>query len=155
MITRREKEGLKLQLQASNKEKNFRYYLRFPSETIIDNTDQPLIKNKEKKEKNKQKFICCSLCLQIITSYDQKIEANGLHHHTFANPEGIIYEIVCFKSAPGCEFLGDESFLWSWFQGYSWKVAVCKKCLTHIGWLFTSAKDTFCGLIDNRLLYLQ
>lgn len=131
------------------------YHLRLPSETIIDKTDNPLIKSKEKKEPKGFEFICCRQCFQMITSLDQGIEVDGNHHHTFTNPNGIIYEIVCYRSAEGCDFVGNETLEWSWFQGYSWKVAVCKNCLIHIGWYFASAKDAFTGLINNRLLYPQ
>lgn len=131
------------------------YHLRLPSETIIDKTDNPLIKSKEKKEPKGFEFICCRQCFQMITNLDQGIEVDGHHHHTFTNPNGIIYEIVCYRSAEGCDLVGNETLEWSWFQGYSWKIAVCKNCLIHIGWHFASAKDAFSGLINNRLLYPQ
>lgn len=26
----------------------------------------------------------------------------------------------------------------SWFPGYAWQIALCKRCQIHIGWRFTS-----------------
>jgi hypothetical protein len=132
---------------------NFGYHLRLPSETVIDQANKPFIESKGKKELNGFKFICCRQCFQMITSIDQAIEVDGHHHHVFANPHGIIFNIVCFRSAAGCVCIGNETCQWSWFQGYSWKAAVCKNCFIHIGWRFASKSDMFNGLIHDRLLY--
>ena len=105
------------------------------------------------KESDSEKYILCRQCHQVITSPAERIVVQGSHQHTFANPHGIIYEIGCFRSVIGCGCAGPVSDEFSWFRGFSWRVAVCTMCLTHIGWLFISfGSDSFNGLILDRLL---
>jgi len=104
-------------------------------------------------ESDSEKYILCRQCHQVITSPAEQIAVQGSHQHTFANPHGIIYEIGCFRSVIGCGYAGPVSDEFSWFRGFSWRVAVCTMCLTHVGWLFiSSGSDSFNGLILDRLL---
>tara|TARA_B100001971_G_C18130450_1_gene504524 strand:- start:600 stop:848 length:249 start_codon:yes stop_codon:yes gene_type:complete len=80
----------------------------------------------------------------------------GVHRHTFANPHGIVYQIGCFKSVTGCGYAGPASDEWSWFKGFSWRVAVCGTCLLHVGWLFVSKGGyRFSGLILDRIVEIK
>jgi len=110
----------------------------------------------EEKEKALQESeqIVCRQCFHIITRPEEKIQVNGSHQHTFANPSGLIFEIGCFQTAEGCGYTGQASKEYSWFSGYSWRIAVCGKCLTQIGWLFSSSTGAtrFNGLILDKLL---
>lgn len=47
-------------------------------------------KDSKEKEDSGEEFILCRQCLQIITSTAERIEVEGSHYHTFANPHGII-----------------------------------------------------------------
>ena len=106
------------------------------------------------KTAEKKENILCRQCRGIITSVSKGIAVNGAHRHAFANPEGIVYEIGCFFSAPGCASTGPPTDEFSWFRGFSWRVAVCRTCRTHLGWLFIgSAQNTFSGLILDRLIF--
>ena len=97
--------------------------------------------------------ILCRQCLQVITSPAESTEVQGAHEHTFVNPSGILYQIGCFRSGKGCTHLGSATEQWSWFKGFSWRIAVCSACLTHLGWLFiSSGGESFHGLILNRLI---
>ena len=105
------------------------------------------------KESDSEKHILCRQCLQVITSPAERIVVQGSHQHTFANPHGIIYEIGCFRTVIGCGYAGPASDEFSWFRGFSWRIAVCTMCLTHMGWLFmSSGSERFNGLILDRLL---
>ena len=106
----------------------------------------------EKEAVKEDKHICCVLCLQPITRPSDRILMDGSHIHTFANPGGIVYEIGCFQSATGCNHSGPASDEFTWFKGFSWKIAHCGNCLLHLGWLFSSGDNSFYGLILNRLL---
>ena len=76
----------------------------------------------------------------------------GAHQHTFANPHGLVFRIGCFRRARGCGYTGPLSNEFSWFRGYSWRIAVCGRCLNQLGWLFVSSADTaFNGLILDQL----
>lgn len=103
-------------------------------------------------EEEEESFILCRQCSQAVTRAADRISQQGAHHHTFANPHGIVYEIGCFRSAVGCGTTGPATDEFTWFPGYEWRVAVCRSCLTHLGWLFTaSGSDRFYGLILDRL----
>jgi hypothetical protein len=97
-------------------------------------------------------IIVCRQCNLPITRPAERINKDGAHRHTFANPHGIVYEIGCFRTAIGCGYTGPASDEFTWFKGYDWRIAVCRACLTHLGWLFSSAgSDQFHGLILDRL----
>jgi hypothetical protein len=108
---------------------------------------------KDKTSSKDEEYILCRQCHWVITSPTERIEVQGSHQHTFANPAGIIYQIGCFRSANGCGHVGSAKEEWSWFKGFSWRIAVCGKCLEHLGWRFeSSGNESFHGLILNRLL---
>ena len=99
-----------------------------------------------------EELIVCRHCGRPITRPAERIEKAGSHKHTFANPHGIVFEIGCFRSAIGCGYSGPATNEFTWFQGYSWRVAVCGSCTTHLGWFFSSTgSDSFHGLILDRL----
>jgi len=130
------------------------YLFRQPSEKFDDEEPGYMVEDETKeKESDTGKFILCRRCHQVITSPDERIEMQGAHQHTFANPHGIVYHIGCFKSAAGCGYAGSASDEFSWFKGYSWRVAVCGSCLLHLGWLFISpGSESFNGLILDHLI---
>jgi hypothetical protein len=97
-------------------------------------------------------FILCRDCLHPITRPSDRVSIEGRHAHTFANPHGIVFEIGCFRSAPGCGAIGPASSDFTWFAGHRWRVCICAACLTHLGWMFLPAVgDAFYGLILERL----
>jgi len=106
----------------------------------------------EDQASDKEEYLRCLQCNNVITSPSERIQVQGSHQHTYANPHGIVFEIGCFKSVKGCGHVGPASSEFSWFKGFSWRVAVCLVCLTHLGWLFVSPDgDSFHGLILDRL----
>jgi hypothetical protein len=124
-----------------------------PDNKNIETPEDSVEDEQREKESDSEKYILCRQCRQVITSPDERIVVQGSHQHTFANPHGIIYEIGCFRSVIGCGYAGPASDEFSWFRGFSWRVAVCAMCLTHLGWLFiSSGSDSFNGLILDRLL---
>ena len=97
--------------------------------------------------------LLCRECGQMITSPAERTAVQGSCEHTFANPAGILYQIGCFRTVRGCSYVGPATQEWSWFQGYSWRVAVCSRCLTHMGWRYQSFHaPEFHGLILSRLV---
>ncbi len=95
--------------------------------------------------------ILCKACGRVITHDQDRLAVQGTHLHTFANPQGLVFEIGCFRTAVGCAYGGELTAEFTWFAGYQWKIAVCAGCLTHLGWLFISAANQFNGLIIDRL----
>ncbi|XP_077416866.1 uncharacterized protein LOC144048601 [Vanacampus margaritifer] len=89
---------------------------------------------------------------------------------TFENPQGLQFEVATFRRADvDKRWPADRHF--SWFPGFSWTVASCPRCRTHLevviqGWAFQpnfwpatitasafeSSDQTFLALIVDRLL---
>lgn len=102
----------------------------------------------------KEKKMICHLCLGIITSRDDLVSVLGSNIHSKINPAGFAYQFECYSSAPGCVVTGEPSAEHSWFSGYLWQMASCKKCFEHLGWFFKG--DTrFYGLIMGRVIEQQ
>lgn len=95
--------------------------------------------------------IICTACASVITFPSEQIEVDGAFNHSFANPHGLLFEISCFKNAPGCICSNESSSEFTWFRGFSWQVVACRSCLNHLGWFFSSSKSSFYGLISDNL----
>ena len=98
------------------------------------------------------KRILCRYCHGIITDHDQKTTHQGQFIHQRVNPAGFTYEFGCYADAPGCSTPGKAAIEHTWFPGYSWKLALCRSCGEHLGWLF-EGEDSFYGLIQDRLVH--
>ncbi|CAB5160738.1 hypothetical protein D3OALGB2SA_5411 [Olavius algarvensis associated proteobacterium Delta 3] len=124
-----------------------------PNEKSPSHQELPDTGNESEEEKKEKAYILCRQCRQPVTRPDDRISVQGSHTHTFANPHGIVFEITCFRSVTGCGYAGPATDEFSWFGGYRWRIIICATCLTHLGWLFTSAgQDSFAGLILDRLI---
>ncbi len=100
------------------------------------------------KEADKKLF--CVFCKSHISNLDAAMSVHGTHTHTYSNPAGIVYTIHCFQSAPGCRAIGASTDEYTWFNGYQWRIVVCRACSAQLGWLFSN-DNQFYGLIANRL----
>ncbi len=107
---------------------------------------------KSQQESEAGEAIVCRQCGHPVTESRSRVDVNGFDTHTFFNPAGIVFEIGCFNSAPGCWVHGPASREFSWFAGYSWRLALCNSCTTHLGWFFSSKDTTFFGLILKKLV---
>lgn len=96
--------------------------------------------------------ILCANCRSKITSAKQRIEIYGDHHHVFANPSGIVFDIGCFSLAPGCANHGIPTSEFTWFSGFAWRFSICGKCHLHLGWHYTGGSESFYGLILANLI---
>jgi hypothetical protein len=114
----------------------------------------PAVTSEDTTAEEPELLVRCRNCGHVVARPKDRIERDGAHHHTFANPHGIVYDIRCFRSADGCAASGPATFEFTWFKGYRWRIAVCRACLTHLGWRFDSAtSDRFFGLIADRLIF--
>lgn len=113
-------------------------------------TDEVVDEETESSEEE-EKAVLCAECGHEITSHRHKFSKDGGFEHSFVNPAGIMYRVGCFREAPGVGPTGRESDEFSWFDGYTWQVVVCKDCMTHLGWSYWSDEDSFYGLILPRL----
>lgn len=99
----------------------------------------------------KEGFLFCVACSHVIGHVSDRIEVNGSFEHTCANPYGYVHRFGCHREAHGCAISGDEHSADSWFLGFSWRLAVCGNCATHMGWLFEKTGSHFFGLILDRI----
>lgn len=95
--------------------------------------------------------VLCASCSAQISDTSQRIEVSGRHQHTFFNPAGNVYQVVCFANAPGCRGIGPFSAEFSWFPGHRWQIGVCARCSEHLGWHF-AGEIAFTALIEPRIL---
>lgn len=100
-------------------------------------------------------YLACRRCLSVVTVGSERIEVQGAHTHSFTNPHGLFFDIGCFRHAPGCSYASDASYEFTWFAGFRWQVAVCRGCMEHLGWLFTSGGSRFNGLILDKIVSVQ
>ncbi|MEW5736399.1 MAG: cereblon family protein [Thermodesulfobacteriota bacterium] len=114
--------------------------------------DSPDEKDRPSDLDTPENTILCRACGHVVTREESRISVSGAHRHSFFNPAGIVFVIGCFGDAPGLSFLGPSTPEFSWFPGYSWRLALCGSCSEHLGWLYTGPdKAPFCGLILDRL----
>ncbi len=127
------------------------YALRSKEERKASETPTPDTRV-EREPKEDDRYIVCRQCGQHLTKPSERTSVNGSHTHTFANPSGLVFEIGCFSMARGCAFIGPPSLEFPWFAGYSWQIAICSSCQTHLGWLFVGQHSSqFFGFILDRL----
>jgi len=98
------------------------------------------------------KAVVCRNCRHPITAVKSLSSVDGSRTHTFFNPAGIVFEVICFSQAPGCVVHGPTSTEFSWFSGFTWRLAFCGNCFTHLGWFFESRDSFFFGLILKKLI---
>ncbi|MEL0019277.1 MAG: cereblon family protein [Rickettsiales bacterium] len=94
--------------------------------------------------------IYCSACGHLVTRTDWRIAMDSAHEHTFFNPAGIVFRVLCFKEAPGADAPGELTADFSWFDGHAWRIAICGGCGTHLGWRFEGS-SVFFGLAKPKL----
>lgn len=97
------------------------------------------------------RVLACSFCRRPITTSEARIDIQGAHAHSFANPDGLRFRVGCFAQASGLALVGPRSAYFTWFPGYTWQVALCGNCHEQLGWFYRSADACFHGLILERL----
>lgn len=96
----------------------------------------------------------CVRCGAFVTRGRFGIRMNGEHEHVVFNPAGILFRVMCFSDAPGAVAVGNASDQFTWFKGFTWRIALCKGCGVHMGWMYegTGAPAVFFGLIRPMLV---
>jgi hypothetical protein len=86
-----------------------------------------------------------------VTSPAWALAVAGAHEHRFVNPHGFLFQVGCFREAPGCAPEGGEHEEYTWFPGWRWQIARCAGCAAHLGWAFVGRDPRFHGLVLDRL----
>jgi len=126
---------------------------------VVDplSTLDPVLKEiVEKKPQSQEGYVYCTICSNIISHVTEHIEVQGSHLHRFTNPFDLVFDVACYRTAPGCDISGDPTAADTWFMGHEWRLATCSDCTGHIGWYFEPAlhqtsDNTFFGLIVERI----
>ena len=108
--------------------------------TLVDDEQRP-----------KEGLLFCAACSHVIGHVADRIEVRGAFAHTCTNPYGFVHRFGCHREAPGCAISGERQAADSWFEGFSWRLAVCGNCDVHLGWLFENDSRQFFGLILDRI----
>lgn len=73
----------------------------------------------------------------------------------FVNPIGHVHDLVVAPCAPGAEAAGPVTTAFTWFPGYGWQLAFCRRCGSHVGWCYLATgqqrPDLFFGLRRDAL----
>ncbi|HAS89588.1 MAG TPA: hypothetical protein DCS48_09835 [Desulfovibrio sp.] len=109
------------------------------------------VKGETELEEFNEKAITCRECGFEVTNNSFSTNVKNSHEHAFFNPHGYVFQIRCFSAATGCVTLGKPSAEFTWFAGYTWQIATCSKCKTHLGWHFQSSSNSFYGLIKDKI----
>jgi hypothetical protein len=100
--------------------------------------------------------VLCKACSAVITQKRHTIEVEGSHEHTFRNPWGYSFHLLCFGAAEGATSQGTPTAEATWFASYQWSFASCADSGTHLGWFFVkqggASVESFAGLIATRLV---
>lgn len=101
------------------------------------------------------RWLCCRRCASAIAPV-AAILPEGETPLVFANPQGLVFELILLRSASGLQLIGDATQEFTWFQGYAWRVALCAGCGNHLGWRFEaiqgSVPPVFFGLLRRELV---
>lgn len=113
----------------------------------------PVLEDKDSSELDEsgRSALLCRTCGQPVTRLRDRIAVGGKHVHALFNPAGILFEVGCFGQAPGCRFEGEFTHAFTWFAGYAWRFAMCRRCAAHLGWEYRGADGGFAGLIMAEL----
>jgi len=58
----------------------------------------------------------------------------------YVNPGGYVHQTITLRKTTGLTLEGNPCTEHSWFPGYAWTIAGCRRCGTHMGWRFTAVK---------------
>ncbi|MBW2072012.1 MAG: hypothetical protein JRI89_12265 [Deltaproteobacteria bacterium] len=98
----------------------------------------------------------CISCRHMITHSDKLLFIMGSNRHMRINPQGIECDFHTFSVCPGAIPLGEPTLAHTWFDGYTWQLALCRFCGQHLGWYYQSLSESqsprdFWGLLINAL----
>ena len=126
----------------------FVFFRDSPGQNVVSRPD---VQEEKGKSDRADEALVCTSCLNTITLRDHAVRINGSHTHTFFNPQGIVFELGCFREASGCLVMGEATSEFTWFADSVWQFALCRKCGIHLGWHYEMRESRFYGLILDRL----
>jgi cereblon len=100
--------------------------------------------------------LVCRHCGTTIATADA-VMPRGDWPLVFANPHGLVFELVLLRAAQQLILVGPATTEHTWFSGYAWRVALCGGCGVHLGWRFEAVEPErspalFFGLQSKELV---
>lgn len=84
-------------------------------------------------------ILCCKGCgSQVANKKDVFSLSIEGPLGAYVNPGGYVHETMTVHKAQNLNLIGRPSTEHSWFPGYAWTIAQCRRCNSHMGWKFTS-----------------
>ena len=93
----------------------------------------------------------CAWCHNRVANERNRFPYNGKDEFTFANPEGIRFEIITFSRTLDCREVGVPTLEHTWFAGHAWSCCQCERCGQQLGWYYAGPHQ-FAGLIKGRIV---
>ncbi|NJK31757.1 MAG: hypothetical protein HC927_04670 [Deltaproteobacteria bacterium] len=97
-----------------------------------------------------ERAVRCGACDATIARLGDRTVIGPSDLHTFVNPRGEVFELVCFAKAEGAAALGRGTLEFTWFPGHAWRFAICRACGVQLGWHY-EGPTRFWGLDRARL----
>jgi len=103
-----------------------------------------LLKNIEKERETILRCKCCAAALSPMRHVFTVKGAEGTTGH-YVNEHGIVHQTVTLREVDpkvSVVCVGRQETKDSWFPGYSWQIAYCYVCSSHLGWRFRKVCKT-------------
>lgn len=97
-----------------------------------------------------ERVVLCGACGHEVARVADRVVVGPGDLHTFVNPAGEVFELVCFSRADGVAAFGEPSLAFTWFPGHTWRYAGCRSCGVQLGWRF-EGPQIFWGLNRRAL----
>lgn len=95
-------------------------------------------------------LVFCRRCDAVVARTSDRVMTGPDDLHTFVNPRGEVFDLVCFFRADGAVTVGEPTLEYTWFPGHAWRFAMCRSCAVQLGWRYDGAPG-FWGLIRAGL----
>jgi hypothetical protein len=103
-------------------------------------------------EERAEPLVCCRRCDAEVARTSDRVVIGPGDLHTFVNPRGEVFELVCFARADGAVAVGEATLEYTWFPGHAWRFAMCRSCAAQLGWRYEGV-NRFWGLIRTALRF--
>lgn len=106
---------------------------------------------------NGDKVYQCFGCRVLVAYADRLIRIGTYHRHLFVNPAGVECDFYTFSECPGAVAHGSATLIHTWFPGYCWRMAFCRRCAQHLGWHYEATTigehpEEFWGILVSHLV---
>jgi len=98
------------------------------------------IYDKVVEQERQQTYVLCKLCSTKLSSATDMFTVAGSEGTSgaYVNEYGVIHQTITLRavSEQHLWYTGGKETKDSWFPGYSWTIAYCRFCHSHLGWKF-------------------